>query len=53
MDFLGIQLDEARNTSASGTLCELQAEASAVKVLVIATNEELEIAKQAYQLIKE
>ena len=51
MDFFGIDLDEGKNEANSKLLREINTDASKVKVLVIPTNEELEIAKQAYQLL--
>lgn len=51
MDYLGIALDESLNGQRSKNLREIQAEVSKVKVLVIPTNEELEIANQVYDLI--
>ncbi|SDW03214.1 acetate/propionate family kinase [Aequorivita viscosa] len=51
MDFFGIELDEAKNELKSKELREINTKNSKVKVLVIPTNEELEIAKQAYQLL--
>ncbi|NVJ88971.1 MAG: acetate kinase [Flavobacteriaceae bacterium] len=51
LNFLGIQLDEQKNEQHSKELREIQAEASKVKIMVIPTNEEVEIAKQTYQLI--
>jgi acetate kinase len=44
---LGILLDEAANAAASGARCEIGGPGSAVRVLVVRTNEELEIARQA------
>ena len=52
LDFLGIQLDDEKNNIRAKELREIQSKTSKVKVLVIPTNEEIEIAKQAYQLIK-
>lgn len=52
LDFLGIMLDDEKNTSNSRDFREIQAENSSVKILVIPTNEELEIAKQVYQLLE-
>jgi acetate kinase len=43
---LGIRIDTARNASASGDVAEIQSPDSLVKLLVIRTNEELEIAEQ-------
>jgi acetate kinase len=51
MDFFGIALDEAKNELKSKDLREINSQNSKVKILVIPTNEELEIAKQAYQLL--
>jgi len=48
MDFFGITLDDAKNGVRSSVLREINTEAAQVKVLVIPTNEELEIAKQAF-----
>lgn len=52
LDFLGIELDEEKNQSNSNSLREINTEASKVKILVIPTNEELEIAKQAVKLFE-
>ncbi len=52
MDSLGIVLDEGKNATASKGIRELQDKASRVRILVVPTNEELEIAKQAYGLIR-
>jgi acetate kinase len=48
---LGIRIDAARNDSARGSAREISATGSRVKVLVIPTDEELEIARQAYELV--
>ncbi len=48
---LGISLDEARNSADGGGVREIQADAAPVKVLVIPTNEELEIALQSEELL--
>ena len=53
MNYLGIQLDYAKNKIRSNALNEINSEASKVKILVIPTNEELEIAKQAYALVND
>ncbi|WP_223548829.1 acetate/propionate family kinase [Aestuariivivens sp. NBU2969] len=47
LDFLGIILDEEKNKERSGQIREINALHSKAKILVIPTNEELEIAKQA------
>ena len=51
LDFLGINLDDEKNNLKSKELREIQKSTAKVKILVIPTNEELEIAKQAYQLL--
>ena len=48
---LGIAVDDQKNGSLSEDSPEIQIEESSVKVLVISTNEELEIAHQTYELI--
>jgi acetate kinase len=52
LDFLGINLDENKNEIRSNEIREIQKNSAKVKILVIPTNEEIEIAKQLYQLIK-
>ena len=52
LDFLGINVEAKRNNIRSKELREIQAKTSKVKILVIPTNEEIEIAKQSYQLLK-
>jgi acetate kinase len=51
MDFLGLQLDENKNNARSNQLREINTVTSRTKILVIPTNEELEIAKQTYELV--
>jgi acetate kinase len=51
MEYLGIVLDETKNESKSNELREINQSTSRVKVLVIPTNEEIEIANQAYSLL--
>ncbi|WMI68081.1 acetate/propionate family kinase [Mangrovimonas sp. YM274] len=51
MDFLGIQLNTELNAIRSKDARDISTETSRVKVLVIPTNEELEIAKQSYELV--
>ena len=46
MDFFGLALDEAQNQLRAPGLRDLSAPASRVKILVVPTNEELEIARQ-------
>ena len=52
LNFLGIDLDEAKNEIRSKEIREIQKTTSKVKVLIIPTNEEIEIAKQSYLLLK-
>ena len=49
---LGIALDEERNQTRSGKAREIQSRESRVKILVIPTDEELEIADQTALLLK-
>lgn len=51
LDLLGIVLDNQKNKGCSPELSEIQGEKSSVRILVIPTNEELEIARQTYELI--
>lgn len=52
MEFLGIKLDEERNLNVKGE-CEVSSDDSKVKVLRIPTNEELVIALDTEQIVKE
>ena len=52
LDFLGIDLDLEKNAIRLKKARAIQKENAKVKILVIPTNEELEIAKQSYQLLK-
>ncbi|MDO1446609.1 acetate kinase [Rhodocytophaga aerolata] len=51
MEYLGITLDEEKNAVRSKNLREINKEGASVKVLVVPTNEELEIARQCYELL--
>lgn len=51
MEFFGINLDEVKNGVRSKEIREINSEVAKTKVLVIPTNEELEIAKQAFELM--
>ena len=51
MDYLGVQIDLDKNNNTSGGIVEIQAANRKVQILVIPTNEELEIAKQSYNLV--
>ncbi len=52
LDYLGIKLDEEKNKIKTNGIKTISITNSKVKVLVIPTNEELEIAKQSVDLIK-
>lgn len=52
MDYFGITLDEEKNKMRSKQVHEINSKDSKTKVLVIPTNEELEIAKQSFELVK-
>ena len=51
LDYLGIKIDVNKNNIRSKELREIQDENSFVKILVIPTNEEIEIAKQSFALL--
>ncbi|HTM92975.1 MAG TPA: acetate kinase [Flavisolibacter sp.] len=53
MDYLGIQLDEEKNKVRSGNIREINTGNSRAKILIVPTNEELEIVKQCYELLNE
>ena len=52
MNTLGIALDEKINTQKINALTNISSKDSKVKILVIPTNEELEIARQSFELLK-
>jgi acetate kinase len=52
MQFLGIHLDKEKNRMSSTEIREINSNISPVKILVVPTNEELEIAKQCYELLQ-
>lgn len=51
LSILGITLEQKQNLAASGGISEISSSKSRVKVLVIPTNEELEIARQVVSVI--
>ena len=53
MDYLGIELNEEENSLRSKEIRQINSNNSKVKVFVIPTNEELEIAKQVFSLVTE
>ncbi|WP_024772625.1 acetate/propionate family kinase [Aquimarina macrocephali] len=50
-EFFGIQLDDEKNSIRSKEIRGISLPSSKVKILVIPTNEELEIAKQSFKLL--
>lgn len=52
LDFLGIQLDQEKNNLRLKDVYSINKDSAKVKILVIPTNEELEIAKQSVNLFK-
>jgi acetate kinase len=52
MDYLGIKLDEEKNNVRAKQITEIHLENSKTKILIVPTNEEVEIAKQSFELIK-
>lgn len=51
MEYLGIDIDTGKNNIRAKKLTEIHTNTSKVKVLIIPTNEELEIAKQSFELL--
>ena len=51
MEFFGIEIDEEKNDIKARKLTEIHSKNSKVKVLIIPTNEELEIAIQSFHLL--
>jgi len=52
MDYFGIELNDELNSDRSKKIREINTASSKSKILVIPTNEELEIAKQAFELVR-
>ena len=52
MQYLGIELDKNKNNLREEGIRELQNETSKTKILIVPTNEELEIAKQSFLLLE-
>ncbi len=52
MEFLGIHLDKEKNALRSSEARDVSQEGAKVRIFIIPTNEELEIAEQCYALIK-
>lgn len=51
MDYFGLELDQAKNEVRSKEIREINTPNSKTKILVIPTNEEIEIANQVYELL--
>ena len=51
LSFFGIELDEHKNNLRSSEIREINANDGKVKILIIPTNEELEIARQCFNLL--
>ncbi|TYP70381.1 acetate/propionate family kinase [Aquimarina intermedia] len=51
METFGIELDEVKNAIRSKNIREINSKDAPVKILIIPTNEELEIAEQSYELL--
>jgi acetate kinase len=51
LDYLGIAIDDDKNNNPIDNQYDISSEFANVKLLVIPTNEELEIARQSYQLM--
>ncbi len=52
MDYFGIELNQEKNKERSRKIREINSEKAKTKILVIPTNEELEIARESFELIK-
>lgn len=52
MEAFGIELNKQKNDMRAKELTEIHTDSSKVKLLVIPTNEELEIAKQSFELVQ-
>ncbi len=52
LEHMGILMDEGRNASVSGGIAEIQADGAPVKLLVVKTDEEREIARQTVATIE-
>jgi len=52
MEAFGILIDDEKNNQEIHTIRQIQKEDTHIKILVIPTNEELEIAKQAFELLE-
>ncbi len=53
MDYLGMEINEEKNAALGKGIQEIQKAGMKVKILVIPTNEEIEIARQCFELAKQ
>jgi acetate kinase len=51
LEYLGIHLDHEKNNADSRGIYEINTATAAVKILIVPTNEELEIARQCHSLL--
>lgn len=51
LEYLGIQLDQEKNKAGGKGIYEINTDTSPARILVVPTNEELEIARQCYTLL--
>ena len=51
LEALGLQIDEKKNAQRADEVIEIQDDAGSCKILVVPTNEELEIARQTLEQI--
>jgi acetate kinase len=52
LDSLGLSIDLNKNTTVSGKISEIQRDGASMKVMVVATDEELEIARQTIETVR-
>lgn len=52
MDYFGLEIDEEKNKIRNDEVREINTVGARTKILVIPTNEELEIARESYQLVQ-
>ncbi len=52
MEYIGLKIDLSQNNIRTGNIREINQPDSKVKILVVPTNEEMEIANQCYELLK-
>jgi acetate kinase len=52
MDYFGLEIDAAKNEMRSKEIREINTPNSKTKILIVPTNEEIEIANQVYELLQ-